>query len=77
MAKVETSAAVNEKCEDLNEKGQCIYNDAQVLPLLADNITVKPLDIEEIGKLAHQMQICGYFASREASQLADIIVTPY
>lgn len=53
MAKVETSAAVNEKCEDLNEKRQCIYNDRQIVPLLADNIVAKPLDIEELGALAH------------------------
>ena len=49
MAKVETSTAVNEKCEDLNEKGLCMHNDAQVVTLLADNITAKPLDIEELG----------------------------
>jgi hypothetical protein len=49
MAKVETSTAVNEKCEDLNEKGLCMHNDAQIVTLLADNITAKPLDIEELG----------------------------
>ena len=38
---------------------------------------MKPLDIEEIGSLALQMQICGYFAARESSADADIIVTPY
>ena len=77
MAKLDTSAAINEKCEDLLEKSQCIYNDPQVLSLLSNNIATKPLDIEELAALAHQMQICGYFASREASAVADIIVTPY
>jgi len=30
-----------------------------------------------MGRLAEQMQVCGYFASRVASEEADIVVTPY
>lgn len=68
---------LNEKCEDLTEKGNCPYNDEQLLPLLAANVIAKPLDIEDLSALAHQMQVCGYFASRDAAAEADIIVTPY
>lgn len=35
------------------------------------------MDIEEIGKYAHESKICGYFSSRKASGEADIIITPY
>ena len=68
---------VTQKCEDLTEKGQCPHNDQQMVSMLASNITSSIQDIEEIGTLAHQMQVCGYFGCREASQDADIVVTPY
>ena len=35
------------------------------------------MDIEELGSLSAQMAICGYFSAREASEVADVIVTPY
>ena len=41
---------MNEKCEDLTEKGKCPYKEQGLTEILSDNILGTPTDIEELGK---------------------------
>ena len=47
--------ALNEKCEDLQDTTKCPYRDSQLTQILTDNILLTPIDIEELGQLAHKM----------------------
>eukprot|EP00347_Sterkiella_histriomuscorum_P014288 403361448 len=68
---------LNEKCQDLTEKSKCIYNDQELTDIFSNIVLEKVQDIEEIGKSASELKICGYFGSRKAMAEADFIVTPY
>lgn len=50
--KIDSVQLLNEKCEDLADKGKCPYKDEQLINVLASNVIQEPLDIEELGKLS-------------------------
>ena len=77
LHKIESSALLSDKCQDLAEKSKCPFRAEEMTHLLAENIQAGPMDIEDLGKLSHQMQICGYYAARACVETADIVVTPY
>jgi len=68
---------LNDKCQDLLDKGQCPHAEADVTEYLADLILDQPLDIEDIASKSKTMKVCGYYASRRAIQEADVLIVPY
>ena len=59
---------LNDRCDELNDKGGCPYNNQDLTDVLRDNVLDRPIDIEELGNLAANMEICGYYAARKAAQ---------
>ena len=49
VKKEESLIGLNEKCEDLTEKGKCTFNDPDLTDILTSNILTTPIDIEELG----------------------------
>ena len=55
LKNIDSVAQLNDKCEDLTEKGKCPHNDPDLTDVLATNLISSFCDIEELGKLANRM----------------------
>ncbi|KAI2090567.1 ATP-dependent DNA helicase chl1 [Ophidiomyces ophidiicola] len=78
------ATAINERCLDLQRPEvdqKCPYapsreNEA-VITDFRDHVLARVQDIEDIGKLGKQMNICPYYASRSAIKNSEIVTLPY
>lgn len=81
VLKLRSATAMNEKCMDLQKSGvaenqKCPYlpsNDNEHLVHRFRDLAVAEIrDIEDLGKLGQQLEICPYYASRSAIELAEV-----
>lgn len=73
--------AINERCLDLQKPGispdhKCPYlpskdNEAQAIDF-RDHALAEVRDIEDIGKIGHQMGLCPYYASRSVVKSSEV-----
>ncbi|KAJ5162431.1 hypothetical protein N7492_007823 [Penicillium capsulatum] len=83
---LENSTAINERCLDLQQPGvaadkKCSYlptkDDEALMLEFRDHALATVKDIEDIGKVGKQLEICPYYASRSVIKHSEIVTLPY
>jgi chromosome transmission fidelity protein 1 len=81
VLKLRSATAMNEKCMDLQKSGvsesqRCPYlpskDDEHLVNQFRDLAVAEIRDIEDLGTLGKQLEICPYYASRSAIELAEV-----
>ncbi|KAK8178297.1 helicase C-terminal domain-containing protein [Phyllosticta citribraziliensis] len=86
VSRLGSTAAVNEKCLDLQKPGTPQDHKCPFLPTketetvvhdFRDHALAEIRDIEELGAVGKQLGICPYYASRAAVKPSEIVTLPY
>jgi chromosome transmission fidelity protein 1 len=81
VLKLRSATAMNEKCVDLQKSGvserhKCPYlpskDNEHLVHQFRDLAVAEIRDIEDLGKLGKQLEICPYYASRSAIEIAEV-----
>ncbi|KAK5057461.1 hypothetical protein LTR84_011461 [Exophiala bonariae] len=81
-----SSTAMNDQCLELQKAGtpkdkRCPHlptkDDKERTSAFRDAAIAHIRDIEDIGALGRKMELCPYYASRSAIQLAEVLTLPY
>jgi chromosome transmission fidelity protein 1 len=81
VLKLRSATAMNEKCMDLQKSGvsenqKCPYlpskDNEHLVNQFRDLAVAEIRDIEDLGNLGKQLDICPYYASRSAIELAEV-----
>jgi chromosome transmission fidelity protein 1 len=81
VSKLRTATAMNEKCMDLQKSGvsesqKCPHlphkDNEHLVHQFRDLAVAEIRDIEDLGNLGRQLEICPYYASRSAIELAEV-----
>ena len=81
-----SATAINDQCLELQKAGtsrdkRCPHlptkDDKERLGAFRDAAIAHIRDIEDIGTLGHNMELCPYYASRSAIPLAEVLTLPY
>ena len=86
VARLSSTAAINERCLDLQKPGTAANKNCQYLPTKDNRQVVESFrdraiasirDIEDIQKLGKDLHICPYYASRSAIAPSEVMTLPY
>lgn len=76
-SKVKTRNAMDKRVTKKSCRCPYLRRGSGAESVMNDMILSEPMDIEELASLGKQRNICPYYASRSASQEADIVLAPY
>lgn len=86
VARLSSTAAINERCLELQKPGtakdkKCPFlpskDDKQRVESFRDKAIAQIRDIEDLAHLGKRMDLCPYYASRAAITSAEILTLPY
>jgi chromosome transmission fidelity protein 1 len=86
VARLSSTTAVNEQCIELQKPGiakdkkcpfLCSKDDKERVEAFRDRVVADIKDIEDVGKLGRDMELCPYYASRSAIGMAEVLTLPY
>ncbi|RMZ84335.1 hypothetical protein DV738_g548, partial [Chaetothyriales sp. CBS 135597] len=86
VLKLSSTAAINERCLDLQKPNtpkdqKCAYlptkKDGEAVASFRDLALARVRDIEDIALLGKEAQICPYYASRSAVAPSEVLTLPY
>ncbi|KIW10910.1 hypothetical protein PV08_10209 [Exophiala spinifera] len=86
VLQLSSTAAINERCLDLQKPGiakekKCPHlpskEDKERVAAFRDRVIAQIRDIEDVGNLGRDMNICPYYASRTAIAPVEVLTLPY
>ena len=86
VVSLSSTAAINERCVDLQKPGtskehKCPFlptrDDRELVEHFRDLSLAKILDIEDLGKLGKAMGVCPYYAARSVVLSSEVLTLPY
>lgn len=86
VARLTSATAINEQCLDLQKPNtakdkKCPYlpskNDRERVEAFRDRAIASIRDIEDVGNLGREMELCPYYASRAAISTTEVLTLPY
>lgn len=86
VARLSSTAAINERCLELQKTGTAAEKKCSYLPTRENQSAVDSFkdraiasirDIEDIAKLGRDLHICPYYASRPAIAPSEVLTLPY
>ncbi|EXJ59766.1 chromosome transmission fidelity protein 1 [Cladophialophora yegresii CBS 114405] len=86
VERLSSTTAINEQCLELQKPGipkdkKCPFlgskDDMERVEAFRDRVVADIKDIEDMGKLGREMELCPYYASRSAITMAEVLTLPY
>ncbi|ETI29388.1 hypothetical protein G647_01841 [Cladophialophora carrionii CBS 160.54] len=86
ISRLSSTTAINEQCLELQKPGiakdkKCPFlgskDDLDIVNAFRDRVVADIKDIEDMGKLGRDMELCPYYASRSAISMAEVLTLPY
>lgn len=77
---LESVQKMNDKCIDLQNSTKCEYKKPADHPKsleFAETVLADIMDIEELGNLGSQLEVCPYYRARDMVPFCEVIALPY